>query len=171
MRRFLTGLAALLISLGGSARVEAIIIDSDTTIDYAVEGDDVWIVEGAAPPTTVHVVEDWMELPYMATAAALVKGPDGEPRRVTVTMSPAGARDFYRRDSKSARLLEASGVVRHRQIGSAPVSLMKVRDCHRVLRDGLIKDPCLLLRDDSDAEWDVKACKDTIAHIREKFGQ
>ncbi len=121
--------------------------------------------------TTVHVVEDWMALPYMATAAAMVKGADGEPQRVTVTMSPAGPRDFYRRDSKSAQLLEASGIVRHRQIGSAPVSLMKVRDCHRVLREGIIQDPCLLLKTDSDADWDVKACAETTAHVRQKFGQ
>jgi len=121
--------------------------------------------------TTVHVVEDWMALPYMAEAIGLVKGPNGETIKQKVTMSPAGPRDFYNQGSKSARLLAESGVVRETTIGLATVSLLKVQDCHRVIREGIIADPCLLLREDSDGDWDVKACKETTEYVRAKFAQ
>jgi len=121
--------------------------------------------------TTVHVVEDWMELPYMATAWALVKGADGQPVRQQVTRSPAGPRDFYKPDSRSAQLLEASGIITRRPIGRGVTSLMKVRDVHRVLREGLIKDPCLLLPEDGvPREWIATYRKRTTDHIRAKFG-
>jgi len=121
--------------------------------------------------TTVHAVEDWMSLPYMVEAYALVKGSDGEPVRTKVTKSPAGPRDFYRQDSKSARVLEASGIIRRRQIGRADVSLMKVRDLHRVLREAIIADPCLLLKEDSpNDDWTRRARTATIEHVRSRFG-
>jgi len=117
--------------------------------------------------TTVHVVEDWMKLPYMETGYAWVMGPAGWPVKTQITMAPFGSRDFYRKDSRSARLLDASGIIRTTQIGRAAVSLMKVRDLHRVLRDGIMQDPCLLLREDSPAdEWTRKARAATIAHVR-----
>jgi aminoglycoside 3-N-acetyltransferase len=122
--------------------------------------------------TTVHVVEDWMDLPYMAVAYALVKGADGKPQRVKVTKSPAGPRDFYRDNSKSARLLEASGILRRTRIGAATVTLMKVRDCHRVLREGIIRDPCLLLLDQDDPQgWTAEFRQKTIDHVRSRFGE
>jgi len=122
--------------------------------------------------TTVHVVEDWMDLPYMAVAYARVKGPDGKTLRQKVTRSPAGPRDFYRRDSKSARLLEKSGIVTSTRIGNAAVSLMKVRQLHRVLRDGIIADPCLLLREETpNDEWTRKARAETIEHVRKNFSR
>lgn len=115
--------------------------------------------------TTVHVVEDWMELPYMAEAYALVKGEDGEAKKVKVTMSPAGPRDFYKENSKSAKVLEDSGVIKRAEVGNSTVSLLKVKDCHRVLREGIIEDPLLLLDDKND--W---YHKETIEHVRSKFG-
>jgi len=138
---------------------------------YDWDGYICWFGTDNRTNTTVHVVEDWMALPYMATAWAMVKGPEGEPLRVKVTMSPAGPRDFYRKDSKSARLLEASDVIRRTQIGNATVSLLKVRDCHRVLREGILRDPCLLLNDNPTDEWTIQAREDTTRHVRENAGQ
>ncbi len=122
--------------------------------------------------TTVHVVEDWMDLPYLESGYAWVKGADGKPTRVPLVKAPLGPRDFYRRDSKSERLLKASGILRTGRIGNAQVALMKVRELHRVLREGIIADPCLLLKEASEAdEWTRKARAETIRHVREKFGR
>ena len=122
--------------------------------------------------TTVHVVEDWMDLPYLEAGHAWAKGPDGQAMRVPTSKSPLGPRDFYRRDSRSARLLEASGIVQTARIGLATVSLMKVRELHRVLREGIIQDPCLLLREASEKdEWTRTAREETIRHVRERFGK
>ena len=121
--------------------------------------------------TTVHVVEDWMDMPYMEVAYALVRGPDGQPVRTKVTKSPAGARDFYRKDSRSAAVLEASGIIQATQIGRARVSLMKVRELHRVLREAILKDPCLLLKEETEGdEWTRTAREETLRHVRSKFG-
>jgi aminoglycoside 3-N-acetyltransferase len=122
--------------------------------------------------TTVHAVEDWMDLPYLEDAWALVAGPDGQPVRTKVTRSPAGPRDFYRRDSKAAKLLEASGIIRAARIGRAAVSLMKVRDLHRVLREAIIADPCLLLKEATETdEWTRRAREAAIRHVRSRFGK
>jgi hypothetical protein len=102
----------------------------------------------------------------------LVAGPDGTPVRTKVTKSPAGPRDFYRRDSKAAKVLDASGIVAAARIGRANVSLMKVRDLHRVLREAIVRDPCLLLKEDSpDDEWTRRAREATIRHVRARFGE
>ncbi len=136
--------------------------------------------------TTVHVVEDWMDLPYMETGAAWVKGADGRPTKVKTIKSPLGPRDFYRRNSKCARLLEASGIIRTTRIGGeatsgsasplgglyATISLMRVRELHRVLREGIIADSCLLLKEDSPGdEWTRRARAEVVRHVRRRFGE
>jgi len=121
--------------------------------------------------TTVHAVEDWMDMPYMVDAYALVRGPDGQPVRTKVTKSPAGPRDFYRKDSKAAKVLEASGIIKATQIGRAKVSLMKVRELHAVLREAILKDPCLLLKEETEGDdWTRRAREETIRHVRSRFG-
>ena len=137
---------------------------------YDWDGYVCWFGTDNRTNTTVHAVEDWMDLPYMAVAYALVAGPDAQPARTQVTRSPAGPRDFYRKDSKSARLLEASGIIQTTRIGRADVSLMTVQALHRVLREAIIADPCLLLKEDSpNDEWTREAREATIRHVRERF--
>ena len=112
-----------------------------------------------------------MDLPYMETCHAWVRGPDGRPFKQKSTKAPLGPRDFYRVESKSSKLLEESGIITSTQIGNAKVSLMKVRDVHRVIREGIIKDPCLLLKEPDADEWSRKACEETVAFVRSRFGE
>ncbi len=120
--------------------------------------------------TTVHVVEDWMDLPYMPDRFAWIKGSDGQPRKVTCRKVPAGPRDFYRKDSRSQKMLEASGICCRGQIGHADVALMAVREFHRVLREAIIADPCLLLKEESPADsWTNEARVATVEFIRRTF--
>jgi len=122
--------------------------------------------------TTVHAVEDWMDLPYMPDRFAWVKGPDGEPTKVLCRKAPVGPRDFYRKDSKAQKVLDASGILRRARIGQAEVALMTVRECHRVLREAILADPCLLLKEESpDDPWTTEARAKTIEHVRTMLGQ
>lgn len=121
--------------------------------------------------TTVHVVEDWMDLPYMPDRFAWVKGPDGRPMKANCRKAPAGPRDFYRKDSRSQKMLEASGICCRGRIGQADVSLMGVREFHRVLREAIIADPCLLLKEENPADpWTSEARAATIDFVRRTFG-
>jgi len=139
---------------------------------YDWDGQVCWFGTDNRTNTTVHAVEDWMDMPYMVDAWALVAGPDGAPVRTKVTKSPAGPRDFYRRDSKAAKVLEQSGIIAAAQIGRANVSLMRVRELHRVLREAILRDPCLLLKEDSPGdEWTRQAREATIRHVRARFGR
>jgi aminoglycoside 3-N-acetyltransferase len=138
---------------------------------YDWDGQVCWFGTDNRTNTTVHAVEDWMDMPYMVDAYALVVGPDGRPVRTKVTKSPAGPRDFYRRNSKAAKVLEGSGIITAAQIGRAKVSLMRVRELHRVLREAILQDPCLLLKEDSPGdEWTRKAREEAIRHVRSRFG-
>ena len=101
----------------------------------------------------------------------ITKGPDGQTQRVAVTKSPAGPRDFYREDSRCAKLLAESGIIGECQIGLATVSLIPVKQCHHVIRQGIISDPCLLLKDEFEGdEWTGQAREETMAHVRANFG-
>ena len=116
--------------------------------------------------TTLHVVEDWMDLPYMATTKAMVKGPDGEPMEVEVTKSPKGYRDFYKQDSRAARVLEESGIMTWTKIGRADVGLMTCRDCMQLFWDKMLEDPCLLMGNEGESEFCDRWAEPTIEHVK-----
>ena len=80
--------------------------------------------------TTLHVSEDWAELPYMdQRAKARVKTPDGE-KEVTLRMSPNGHRSFYTSDANSpaVQLLYRLGLVKEGKLGDATVQIIRARD-------------------------------------------
>ena len=168
-----------IVAIGGRAK-EMCRVDPDmSTFDrrgpwgrmYDWDGSICWFGTLNKTNTTVHVVEDWMDLPYMETCCAWVRGPDGRAFKQKILKAPLGPRDFYRVTSKSSRLLDESGIIVSTLIGQAKVSLMKVRDVHRVIREGIIRDPCLLLKEPEADEWSRKACEAAIPYVREKFGR
>jgi len=116
--------------------------------------------------TTLHVVEDWMGLPYMAVSRALVKGPDGQPIEVQVTKSPKGYRDFYKKNSRAANLLAEAGIMRWTKIGGANVGLMKCRECMRLFWDRMLEDPCLLLGYKGENPFCDEWADKTIEHVK-----
>lgn len=103
--------------------------------------------------TTVHAVEDWLHLPYMSNEIALVKGPDGQARRVPVTKSPMGDRDFYKRESKLDRVMWDSGIVRQGCIGPARVLMCGSKAHCRLLTEVLAEQPDLLLCERPQCEF------------------
>jgi aminoglycoside 3-N-acetyltransferase len=121
--------------------------------------------------TTLHAVEDWLDLPYLQTDRALVKGPDGETRIVEVTKSPSGDRDFYSKDSKVERLLERSGIIRRRRVGAADSFWMPSQEMVEVVVKGIYEEPTLLLCDDEGCAFCSQYRQPTIDHIRQNRPQ
>jgi aminoglycoside 3-N-acetyltransferase len=121
--------------------------------------------------TTLHAVEDWLDMPYLQTDRALAKGPDGRPLVVEVTKSPSGDRDFYSKDSKVERLLERSGIIRRGKVGAADSLWMPSQEMVDVVVKGIYEEPTLLLCDDEGCTFCSKYRQPTIDHIRDNRPQ
>lgn len=106
-----------------------------------------WLGTTGTTNTSTHFAEDWLDLPNMTTEDALVK--DGNSwKRVVVTRSPSGPRDFYRNGCKLDRLLDSWGIKKIGRVHEATVTIMRHREFMNHLLQAMIDDPCLLLRDD-----------------------
>jgi aminoglycoside 3-N-acetyltransferase len=151
---------------GHSWREGASTFDRNGPWGHLVDADGyiLWLGTDMRTQTCVHVVEDWMRLPYMETAIALVEV-DGRVQEVTVTQSPAGPRDFYKKDSKAARAWEAAGLTRKGTVCRAACQLMKAQVFVDWLWKALLADPCLLLNDGATDEFTVRAVRETPKHL------
>jgi aminoglycoside 3-N-acetyltransferase len=115
--------------------------------------------------TTLHAIEDWLDLPYLQVEKAAVTGPDGKPRIVEVTKSPSGHRDFYRIGSKVERLLEESGMMRRGKVGAADTLWMPSQEMVEVVVNGIYREPTLLLCDAGGCDFCTHYHQPTIQHI------
>ena len=88
----------------------------------------IFIGTGIGCNTTLHAVEDWLDLPYLTTERAIVERTDGREEIVKVTKSPSGCRDFYKKDSKIEKVFKESGIIKEGKLGNADVIMMKARD-------------------------------------------
>jgi len=116
--------------------------------------------------TMLHAIEDWLDLPYLRTEQAVVKGPSGEPQVVAVTKSPMGDRDFYRPGSKVQQLLEKSGLLRRGKVAAADTMWLPSQDMVRVVVAAIYEQPDLLLCDRDDCQFCQQWRQPTIDHIR-----
>lgn len=116
--------------------------------------------------TTLHAVEDWLDMPYLQEEEALVRGPDGKPRIVKVTKSPAGDRDFYRKGSKVERLLEKTGMVRRGKVGEADTRWLPSQEMVAAVVEGIYQEPTLLLCDEEDCDFCRTYRRPTEDHIK-----
>jgi aminoglycoside 3-N-acetyltransferase len=117
--------------------------------------------------TTLHAIEDWLDLPYLQTSQACVKGQDGQPTIVEITKSPLGDRDFYRESSKVDRLLVDSGLVRRGKVAAAEARWMPSQEMVEVVVNAIYDTPDLLLCDRADCEFCTGYRQPTIDHIRD----
>jgi len=123
-----------------------------------------WLATGMTTQTAVHVVEDWMRLPYMGTCVSLVDD-HGVTREVNVTQSPTGPRDFYRKGSKAEQAWHAAGKGRRGKVCRADCHLMRAPEFFEWLQSALLKDPALLLSDNPQDQWSVEARKKTAEYL------
>ena len=116
--------------------------------------------------TTLHAIEDWLDLPYMSVEEALVKGPDSKPQIVKVTKSPMGDRDFYRKGSKVERLYQKAGLVHRGKVGMADTIWLPAVEMVEAVVQGIYQEPALLLCDRQDCEFCGAYRQPIIDHIR-----
>ena len=116
--------------------------------------------------TTLHAIEDWLDMPYMQVEQAKVRGAGGRPRVVEVTKSPSGHRDFYSHNSKVERLLRTSGIIRRAKVGTADTLWMPSQEMVEVVVKGIYEEPTLLLCDSEGCDFCRKYRQPTIEHIR-----
>jgi len=116
--------------------------------------------------TTLHAIEDWLDLPYMQTEEAVVKGPDGRPKVVKVYKSPSGDRDFYQQGSKVERLLEKTGMIRRGKVGEADTMWLPSQEMVQAVVEGIYEHPDLLLCDRPECEFCNRYRQPTIDHVK-----
>ena len=116
--------------------------------------------------TTLHAIEDWLDLPYLSTEDAVVKSPNGAPRIVKVCKSPGGDRDFYRKDSKVERLYAKAGLLHRGKVGLADTIWMPGREMVAAVAEAICEEPTLLLCDRADCEFCGEYRQPTIDHVK-----
>lgn len=99
--------------------------------------------------SSIHAVEDMLDMPYLRDAEALVASPGGDaPARFPCRKCPVGDRDFYnRKASKWDDAIMATGTVRHGRVGRAAVQVMEAKPWAEAAVRMLSKQPDLLLCD------------------------
>jgi aminoglycoside 3-N-acetyltransferase len=115
--------------------------------------------------TTLHAIEDWLDLPYLQTEQALVNGTDGDPEVVPVTKSPSGHRDFYSPNSKVERLLQRASLLHRGQVGAAETIWLPAQEMVDAVVKGIYQEPDLLLCDSPDCDFCSTYRQPTIDHI------
>ncbi len=116
--------------------------------------------------TTLHAIEDWLDMPYLEDERAIVKGSDGGTRVIAVTKSPSGHRDFYQEGSKVELLLRSQDLMRAGKVGAADSFWMPSQEMVATVVKGIQQEPTLLLCDDERCEFCTKHRQATIDHIR-----
>jgi len=96
--------------------------------------------------TTLHAFEEWIKLPYLGEADALVEGPGGEVLTVRVTGFPSGCRGFYgRNETHVSAYVREKGLVMEGRVGEARVTAVRALDLAQVMLDKLYEEPDFLL--------------------------
>jgi len=161
---------------GLGRRAEELVQGHDTTSTFGKDGPYRRYVDWGAKimflgvdprcNTTLHAVEDWLDLPYLSTEDAVVKGPDGAPRIVKVYKSPGGDRDFYRKGSKVERLYQKAGLLHRGRVGMADTLWLPSKEMVAAVVQGIYNEPGFLLCDREDCEFCSTYRQPTIDHVR-----
>ena len=122
--------------------------------------------------TAIHLTEDWLGLPYMAPALrAYIKDEDGERKEITVTGSPWGSRDFYKKwGGKVADRLWVQDrrlfrLVNH---GRCTLMAMSFRELVTAVIDYHYDDPLILLNDPAEDLFAAKYADATVELMKNR---
>ena len=109
--------------------------------------------------TTLHAVEDWLDLPYMMDAEALLEKADGSAEVVKVTKAPLEHRDFYAKTGRIHEMLKLAGAVTIVKLNSAEITVIPVKTLVRVAGENELKYPGVLLCDKMECSFCQKGRK------------
>ncbi len=107
--------------------------------------------------SSLHAMEDWLGMSYLAPEVAQVRRTDGSTERRVIPDLPVGHRGFYRdtedRPSKITRKLRERGLLRERRLGAGRVVAMDLRRLKQVCFELLPDQPDLLLCDREECRF------------------
>ena len=131
--------------------------------------------------TTLHAVEDWVNIPYTVKriGEALMFDDEGSIKKISFPKMPDGHRNFYMDRSKIVRAFDKEGVIAETQIGNSYTQMIPIRSIIQVTLERLSKEPDILLCDNPLCEFcvseknEIFAQKDvilrTIAKLRQEL--
>lgn len=128
------------------------------------------IVFLGVPPTcntTLHAVEEWLGLPYMAESQAVLEKADGGREVVKVTQAPLDHRDFYSKTGKIHDILEKAGAVTTVKLNDTVIKVLPGRTMVRVVGEAELKSPGVLLCDRPECKF----CQEGRQRILQKQGE
>ncbi len=110
---------------------------------------------GVGTNSTLHAVEDWLDLPYMldCRARAILVDEHNNMRTVEFSKEPRGHRSFYIPDSDFRKRLLAKDVFRMVKVGQATVYLAKMKKMIRSVLEILEDEPSAMLCSESTCEF------------------
>ena len=122
--------------------------------------------------TAVHLTEDWLGLPYMAPAVqALIRDKSGREKEVTVTGSPWGSRDFYKKSGGkvAARLLtQDRNLFRLVSHGRCALAMVSFRELVAAIIGYHYDDPLLLLNDPQEDSFAARYADATVEVMKNR---
>ncbi len=95
--------------------------------------------------TTLHAVEDWLDVPYMCEAEVRIEKPDGVVETIKVTKAPLDHRDFYSKDGRIHGVLEKAGAIKTVRLNDAVIRVMPAKKLVRVAGEAELGFPGVLL--------------------------
>jgi len=144
-------------------RAAELVAGAETGTDFDIDGPcgrlaawGAWVVflgTRIGSNTTLHMVEDWLDLPYMATCEALVRSGD-EVVRVPEYRAPVGHRGFYGGENRPFnQALLAAVFVRRTHLNHTLIRAMPVKGLVRFALDAERARPGSMLCDDPGCEF------------------
>jgi len=98
--------------------------------------------------STIHYVEDQLDLPFLEEKKAQVIDGTGNLQTVVLRKCPVGHRDFYKKEgSKLEQALQNSNIIHLGRVGEATVQLMKASELVEIAKKIIAKEPDILLCD------------------------
>jgi len=164
-------------------RAEALVAGAAGGTDFDIDGPygrlvgmGAWVVylgTRIGSNSMLHVVEDWLDLPYMADREARIYI-DGRATVVPERRAPEGHRGFYGgEDRPYNRRLFAAGIIRQTHLNHARVLAVPAKDLVRFALDRERERPGSMLCDDAACDFCVAgraACVKKREHILDQIG-
>jgi aminoglycoside 3-N-acetyltransferase len=117
--------------------------------------------------TTLHAVEEWLGLPYMAESQAVLEKADGGREVVKVTQAPLDHRDFYSKTGRIHDMLEKAGVVKTVNLNGTVIKVLPAKTTVRVTCEAELEFPGVLLCERPECKF----CQEGRQRILQKQGE
>ncbi|MFH1377239.1 MAG: AAC(3) family N-acetyltransferase [Planctomycetota bacterium] len=118
--------------------------------------------------TAIHMVEEWLDLPFMQNAKANIRDANGEVKVVDLIRGPLGPRSFYHSKGNKFEdkiLAEHDGIFKREFYGDCRIVNVKFRALVDAVVEMDFDDPLILLDDPATCEFTRRYADATIAAV------